>query len=358
MSDRLALFALALLAPVSAAQSPDEWLASSGVLPPEQGPGWTVYTDSPCGATTATLQQGLLTIDTSICREAIHSFGYTRTGSPVPQMPTVWVEAEVRVGTPLPGGVAASIGLTPGLVCPFRLELADGEVRLYRLFQQLAIAPADTTSAVRTWRMELDWTTGLLAVTVDGQPLISLVPPPPAFVCDFVPGFWGAIQFGDLSQAHGGTSEWRAVRHNIDEVWGHLCYFDNPNSTGFWATTTWSGSLAVATNQFTLRTDGLPSGAPGYYLCSQGFQPPMPVTGTQGSLCITGPIGRFVGPGQVVVSSGTGSVTLGVDLTRLPQPNGFVSAATGERWLFQLWYRDANPTPTSNLSSALHVIFQ
>ena len=82
------------------------------------------------------------------------------------------------------------------------------------------------------------------------------------------------------------------------------------------------------------------------------------VPGSQGNLCLAGPIGRFVGPGQILASGTTGSFTLMLDLNQLPTPTGLVSALPGDTWFFQAWFRDMGATgATSNFSDGVAVDF-
>jgi WD40 repeat protein len=76
--------------------------------------------------------------------------------------------------------------------------------------------------------------------------------------------------------------------------------------------------------------------------------------GSQGTLCLAGPVGRqaaLVGPTDL-----NGTLERTIDITALPMPAGFVAVAPGETWRFQMWYRDSNPASTSNFTtvSALH----
>jgi hypothetical protein len=54
----------------------------------------------------------------------------------------------------------------------------------------------------------------------------------------------------------------------------------------------------------------------------------------------------------VLTSGAAGTVSLVLDLTAVPQPTGSVPALAGDTWNWQYWYRDANPTVTSNFSNA------
>jgi len=120
-----------------------------------------------------------------------------------------------------------------------------------------------------------------------------------------------------------------------------------------------SGSLTLADNNMSLVAASLPSNSFGFYLTSQvqGFiQNP---GGSQGNLCLSGSIGRYVGPGQILNSGAGGTFTLGIDLTQMPTPTGLVAAQAGETWNFTTWYRDAvGGSATSNFTDGVEVTFQ
>ena len=48
---------------------------------------------------------------------------------------------------------------------------------------------------------------------------------------------------------------------------------------------------------------------------------------------------------------------LAIDLTAIPEGPAVASAAAGDTWRFQAWFRDANPTATSNFTDAVAVTF-
>lgn len=130
------------------------------------------------------------------------------------------------------------------------------------------------------------------------------------------------------------------------------------NSTGASARMAATGSAVAASNAVTLTASRLPNHAFGFFLTSrsQGFvQNP---GGSQGNLCLSGAIGRFVGPGQIKNSGASGAIDLGLDLTRMPTPTGFVAVAPGDTWNFTAWYRDvAGGVATSNFADGLSVTF-
>jgi CotH kinase protein/Lamin Tail Domain len=126
----------------------------------------------------------------------------------------------------------------------------------------------------------------------------------------------------------------------------------NPNSTGAAAVLSGEGSPLIVDNDVTLSVTGLPVGQPGYFLMSDSAAFVAGFGGSQGNLCLGSPILRF--NGDVLVVDGQGQVSFSPDLNNLPQ--GTVLQA-GERWNFQLWYRDLNPANTSNTSNGLTIDF-
>ena len=118
------------------------------------------------------------------------------------------------------------------------------------------------------------------------------------------------------------------------------------------------GQSALAANDVRLVATGLPQGSFGFFLASRTQGLVTQPGGSQGVLCLGGAIGRFVGAGQVVNSGSTGNCALVIDLTRMPTPTGLVAAQAGQTWNFTAWYRDANPSSTSNFTDAVAVLFQ
>lgn len=131
-----------------------------------------------------------------------------------------------------------------------------------------------------------------------------------------------------------------------------------PNSTGLAATLTGIGSPWVPNNALVLCAEGLPSNQIGLFLASPDAGFVVGAGGSQGNLCLSGPIGRFREPGQIQSSGAEGSISLSIDLAQIPSPAGFVSVMTGEQWHFQVWYRDQNPGPVSNFTNGLVIEFQ
>jgi len=129
------------------------------------------------------------------------------------------------------------------------------------------------------------------------------------------------------------------------------------NSTGTAASMSGSGSLSVAANNLTLRTTGMPQNSFGYFLTGRDAGFVANPGGSQGNLCLSGNIGRYVGPGQIQNSGGSDTISLSVDLSQHPTPSGAVQVVSGETWRFSSWFRDANPTSTSNFADGLECVF-
>ncbi len=131
--------------------------------------------------------------------------------------------------------------------------------------------------------------------------------------------------------------------------------FQYPNSTGFVTSLSAYGSPSVQENELTLVAQRMPAASYGFFIASvnEGQN-----WGQQGYLLLNGPIGRFVGPGQVLQAGATGSFQVGVDLSQFPTPTGFVPVLAGETWHFQAWHRDSSGGfPTSRFSDRQSIEF-
>ena len=133
----------------------------------------------------------------------------------------------------------------------------------------------------------------------------------------------------------------------------------NPNSTGVPGNIVLMGSSVVADNDVTATASNLPIDAFGFFITSTDQNFVANPGGSSGNLCVGGAIGRYVGPGQIMSSGNTGEISLGIDLTMIPSPTGFVVAAPGDNWNYQLWYRDTNAMgATSNFTQGFSVTYQ
>jgi len=131
------------------------------------------------------------------------------------------------------------------------------------------------------------------------------------------------------------------------------CTGVQPNATGCFGRLYVDGSAVVPDNALQLRADELPAGVFGFFLAGRSLGQSA-VPGSAGPLCLSGPIGRFNGPGQVQSTGAAGAMALSTDLTALPTPNSLVAAQPGETWMFQAWHRSASGAG-SNFTDAVAV---
>ena len=130
------------------------------------------------------------------------------------------------------------------------------------------------------------------------------------------------------------------------------------NSTGRPGELRAFGDSSVSANELLFCASSIAPGAFGYLLSSDDQGDTYPYGSSQGRLCLGGSIGRHVGPGEVQRANTWGSLAFTVDLTAVPTPLTFIALQPGDTWNFQVWYRDANPAPTSNLTVAVSIQFQ
>ncbi|MEZ6015621.1 MAG: VCBS repeat-containing protein [Planctomycetota bacterium] len=142
-----------------------------------------------------------------------------------------------------------------------------------------------------------------------------------------------------------------------EELGVRYCTPAVPNSTGSPAEIVVLGSDVVADDDVVLAARGLPPQSVGYFLTSLTSGSVFPVSNSQGVFCLSGAIGRFRGPGQLVQANAGGTVALPIALGQLPTPTGPVPAVANSTWNFTLWHRDANPAGTSNFADAISVTF-
>ena len=126
------------------------------------------------------------------------------------------------------------------------------------------------------------------------------------------------------------------------------------NSSGQSAEIAAVGSTSVTANDVLLEASQMPNNQFGMFINSmnQGtLNPP----GSQGVLCLSGGIGRY---NAFIKHTGTtGEFSLQLDLTQTPTPGGIISILPGETWYFSTWFRDSNPTPTSNFTNGVCISF-
>ena len=178
-----------------------------------------------------------------------------------------------------------------------------------------------------------------------------------AFTSNVAVGSDGRVYFTADIEVGGQTLEGFFVADGVPGA-TNFC-MANANSTGSVATLVASGSGIVANNNLVLTSASMPSQSFGFFIASvdQGFV--MNPGGSAGNLCLSGSIGRYVGPGQIQNTGSTGEFSLAIDLTAIPTPTGPVGAVPGDIWNFQAWYRDFEMgAATSNFTPGLEVVLQ
>lgn len=208
-----------------------------------------------------------------------------------------------------------------------------------------------------------------------GQGWVSFAFDVPSASTDAVPPGWKGGWVGDPENFRPGV-EWSDVIQSVDQVefwWLNPAFFailqqwdvgvDNvfiekrdpigtnlcgpavPNSSGQSGVIAAFGSDVAADNDVRLEASQLAQDQFGYFLNSMttGLSNP---PGSQGNLCLGGAIGRY--SSNVLQTGATGAMTLQLDLTQTPTPGGKVAIQAGQTWYFQAWFRDKNPTTTSN----------
>ena len=128
------------------------------------------------------------------------------------------------------------------------------------------------------------------------------------------------------------------------------------NSSGMSATIAAIGSDRVAGRRVRLEAASLPPQTFAYVLVSRTQGLTQQPGGSTGTLCLGGAIGRYAG--DVTGTGMAGRFAMEVDVFAVPQPMGSVAVQAGETWSFQAWFRDANPTVTSNFSDGVSVLFR
>ncbi|MCP5020644.1 MAG: hypothetical protein GY930_02610 [bacterium] len=149
----------------------------------------------------------------------------------------------------------------------------------------------------------------------------------------------------------------QSVLCSYGNIGSNYCGPAVPNSSGSPAVISAVGSVVANINDVTLFADDLPLNEFNYFLTGTAAAFVPTPSGSQGNFCIGGSGGRYNQPGNILFSGTTGSVQLQIDLTAIPT-NPVQMAVAGQTWYFQNWYRDNNPSSTSNFSDGLQILFQ
>lgn len=187
-------------------------------------------------------------------------------------------------------------------------------------------------------------------------------PQGPADVDILVPNF----RFDRIRIDNAGGSGGEAARFDLDAITiekavpplGTNYCSANANSTGVPARMSATGTAIVAQNDLVLHCADMPANAFGFFLNSPAAGFVMNPGGSSGNLCLSGSIGRYVGPGQVQNSGAGGAIALLVNLLQHPTPTGFVQVLPNGTWRFTCWFRDVSGgSVTSNFADGLEITF-
>ena len=176
--------------------------------------------------------------------------------------------------------------------------------------------------------------------------------PPRVFSTDYE-GFVDAFELVSVSSDH--AIDDLVLATAPPTLGSPFCVPNDVNSTGVFGTLEASGSLIAADNDLTLLASNLPQDAFGFAIVSRTWGTLSP-PGAADRLCLTGAIGRLIAPGQIMNSGPSGAFGLDIDLGAVPMPpGGFASTVPGDKWCFQVWYRDV---PRSRFTSGVELTFQ
>ena len=261
------------------------------------------------------------------------------------QLPVQWT-LEYTYGTQLPGSgnrLGASVAIGDGMAlagAPGRypagsIERNFGSVDLIREF---AVGGWAVEKTIELPGVDEGWYVGEDVALSGGYPVIG------APGAELGPGTFGEV----------GTA-W-SVAHTWAPLGELLCAPAVPNSTGRSASLVARGSAFASAGDVTLEVAFMPRFSFAYAVVSRQSGFSAGPGGSQGNICLSGAIGRMT---DVFQQSGLdGRITIPVNLSVIPQPLGPVAVAAGDTWWFQVWYRDANPTVTSNFTDAIGVQFR
>ena len=135
---------------------------------------------------------------------------------------------------------------------------------------------------------------------------------------------------------------------------GTLGCVSEPNSTGRLAQLDARGSLSIDADRLILLGSGVPPQAPALMLASMtdGFQT---APSSEGPLCLGSSILRLPSPQPEARPDGTVPTWVQLQRGGAAPTNGGLAVQAGQTWFFQLWFRDAQGSSTTNTSNSVQV---
>ncbi|MEM8710745.1 MAG: hypothetical protein AAGG01_07310 [Planctomycetota bacterium] len=129
-----------------------------------------------------------------------------------------------------------------------------------------------------------------------------------------------------------------------------LCHPTNVNSIGTQPVLRAYGSATAQAQDLQFRAMGVPGSGIAMLLASDRPRDPQPVVASQGLLCLGGDVTRLA-----VGSVAHNLATFSLDWGSSTSSGAALIVHAGAPVYYQAWYRDSNPHPTSNLTSAVKV---
>ncbi|QDV08000.1 FG-GAP repeat protein [Planctomycetes bacterium Poly30] len=131
------------------------------------------------------------------------------------------------------------------------------------------------------------------------------------------------------------------------------------NSSGAYGAMSAAGSKVIADNDVVLVAERLPALTFGFFLVAPGDGFVVAAGGSQGNLCLGGRIGRLNrGPAEIFRTNTSGEASRTLNVLDVPTPTGSEALLPGDTRYFQAWFRDAQPTVTSNFTAGLRIQFE
>lgn len=185
---------------------------------------------------------------------------------------------------------------------------------------------------------------------------------------DGSPGMASRFSGGNYSSRYVGigweVNDTLGNSHSVEAVTYFANHPDSPawqycdgtlNSTGDRGFLRLEGSRSALTTK-AVRASALPPQQFCLLVCGDQFDNVPMAGGGQGTLCIGGNLGRYNNQIQQVDLSGEASFS--IDPQMIPTGIGYVSAAAGDRYNFQVWHRDFIGFQTSNFTNAVSIRFE
>lgn len=168
----------------------------------------------------------------------------------------------------------------------------------------------------------------------------------------------GGMNWGSGSSGGTAIANWNQVTFrkgtDVIQLGSTYCFPAAVNSTGQSGHIQAVGNPLAQADLVSLLALQIPANEFGYFVLgdAQTFIP-LP-GGSQGNLCVSGNLGRFVS--QAASTGPTGSLEISVNTSALPTWRR-TPLLPGQTWNFQAWFTDNNPGTTSNFTDAVSVTF-